>query len=581
MGANPAIYTSPSASAKWISTETNIAVRYRSDVLADKVQPGLFMVEGDQSGPHDGTAVLSDDHRTIIFNPTVSFAPGESVSVQFAGGELGTGGEQLDGVQYTFNTSAHPRPVAPADVPPSTSSSAPPAADGRYATITGTMPAITVTNLLTTAADGYIFVGVSPITPTSDGYLLILDQTGELVYYKDLPAGLAYSNLQKQPNGLLTYFKGSLTPTGPGPGVYEVLDPTYNLVDEYRAGNGYLADGHEIAVLPNGHLLLIIYDEQTADMTSAGGKPDARFFDCLVQELDSSGNVVFEWRASEHVPYTESYESLKGATVDPYHMNSAQILPDGNLLLSFRHLSQLIKVDRQTGDILWQMGGQHNQFKFVNDGQGGFSYQHDARLLPGGHLSVFDNGVQHSPQVSRAVEYELDETDRIVTLTWQYTHQPGVFGSIMGDTERLPGGDTFIGWGGLRPIASEVTPGGQLVRDIEIGTPGLLVYRWYVDSWKGNPDTTPTLVARTDGDTTALYYSWNGATEVGSYRVEAGSSQGTFSPMTTQARQGFETSTVLSGDQPAACYYRVMAVDKAGQDMRYSNVVKLDTPGCA
>jgi hypothetical protein len=573
------IYTLPSASAKWISTQTTIAVRYKSKVRADQLQADLFTVKGDQSGPHSGTAVLADDQQTIIFKPAAPFLPGESVSVTFAGGALGLAGEHLGIAPFTFQTSTHFRPAAPADVPQTVLTSTQTAPLGSYVTLNGPVPLITITDYLSTPVpvDSYLFVGVEPVTTTSNGYLLILDRSGELVYYKAMPAGLYYGNFQKQPNGLLTYFQG---PIGPGPGVYKALDSSYHDAREYRAGNGYLADNHELVVLPNEHALLIIYDVQTADMTSAGGMPDATFTDCLVQELDGAGNVVFEWRASEHVPFGESYENLKGTEVDPYHLNSIHVLPDGNLLLSFRHLSQVIKVDRQTGAVVWQMGGQHNQFEFVNDSQGNFSYQHDAQLLANGHLSIFDNGMQHYPQVSRATEYELDEANKVVTLTWQYIHPQGILGTIMGNMDRLADGRTLIGWGGLRPIASEVTADGRLVRDIEIATPGLLVYRWYEDSWKGNPDTAPALAAQTEGITTTLYYSWNGATEVGSYRIEAGATQDHFSPLVTQARRGFETSTALSGNT-LACYYRVMALDKTGREMRYSNIVKLSTPSCA
>jgi hypothetical protein len=574
----PAIYTSPSASAKWISTETTIAVRYKSNVLAGQIQADLFTINGDQSGPHSGTAILADDQQTIIFKPTAPFLPGESVSVSFAGGRLGSQDESLGTVQFMFQTSSHFRSVAPTDAPQSVLTTTQPAPLGNYVTLNGPVPLISITNYLSTpvSVDSYIFAGVKPYSNTINGYLLILNRSGELVYYQALPAGQDYRNFQKQPNGLLTY---SQSFWGPDSGVYEALDSSYHVVRQYQAGNGYLAENHDLVVLPNGHVLLIIYDRQTIDMTSVGGKPDASFVDCLAQELDGSGNVVFEWRASEHVPYTESYANMKGSEVDPYHLNSIQAFPDGNLLLSFRHLSQLIKVDRQTGNILWQMGGKHNQFKFVNDSLGGFSYQHDAELLPNGRLSIFDNGEQRDPQVSRAVEYQLDETDRVVTLTWQYTHQPGIFAVNMGSTDRLADGNTFIGWGGPTPIASEVTADGRLVRDIEIVSPGLQVYRWKVDSWKGNPDTLPTLVVKTAGVTTTLYYSWNGATEVGSYRIEAGVTLDRFSPLVTQVKQGFETSTALSGNA-SACYYRVMAVDKTGRDMRYSNSVKLSTPNC-
>ena len=268
------------------------------------------------------------------------------------------------------------------------------------------------------------------------------------------------------------------------------------MVDSYPAGNGYVADSHELRILPNGHALFTIYDYQIEDMSAYGGKPQAKFIDLLVQELDRARNVVFEWKASEHVPFTDTYESLTGDTVDPYHGNAIEVFPDGNLLVSFRHLSQVVKVDRQTGDVIWRMGGKHSDFKFVNDV--GFSYLHDIRLLPNGNITVFDNGNQHKPQASRAVEYALDETARTATRVWAYQHEPAIYGSYMGNTQRLSDGNTFIGWGGPRPIASEVTPDGQLVRDIEVDSTAGIVYRWFKLPWKGQPGHG-TYFGRADG----------------------------------------------------------------------------------
>ena len=581
------VYSSPQADAKYVPPGTSIAIRFDSDVLADQLQPGLFDIEGDQSGPHDGTVVLSDDQRTIIFKPADPFMPGESVSVSFEGGSLGANGEQLGDVNLKFNVTSNPSPVVSSTVSSVSEAATPqkpapstpqpvPASASRYATAPGTLPLITVTNHMTHTADDYIFLNTS--SKKAAQYLMILDASGTLVYYKELQNGVAYTDFKQQPNGLLTYFEGASTPDGGGAGVYRVLDATYNVVDSYAAGDGYIADSHDLRLLPNGHALLTIYDYQIRDMSAYGGKPKARFIDLLVQELDRAKNVVFEWKASEHLPFTDTYEPLTGNTVDPYHGNSIEMLPDGNLLVSFRHLSQVVKVDRQMGDVIWRMGGKNSDFKFVNDA--GFSYQHDVRLLPDGHMTVFDNGNQHKPQVSRAVEYEVDEASKTVTRVWAYQHEPAIYGSYMGDAQRLPDGNTFIGWGGPRPIASEVTSDGQLVRDIELNGADGVVYRWFQMPWTGEPDTAPTLVVQSAGVTTTLYYSWNGATDVGAYRIEAGQTQDQFTPLKSENKQGFETTTVLTSAQARACYYRVMAVDKAGADMRYSNVITSTAPGC-
>jgi hypothetical protein len=150
----------------------------------------------------------------------------------------------------------------------------------------------------------------------------------------------------------------------------------------------------------------------------------------------------------------------------------------------------------------------------------------------------------------------------------------------MGDVEPLSDGNAFIGWGGPRPIASEVTLSGTLLADLEVNAPGNVVYRWYLLPWTGSPTTPPALVALASGANVTLYYSWNGATQVSAYRVEAGPAPDQMQPVLTQPKQGFETSTVLTGAQTQVCYYRVVAVDTGGHDLRASDTISLPMPSC-
>ena len=572
------VYISPSNAAVFMPAETTIAVRYASRVFPGSVQPDLFDVEGSLSGRHTGTTTVADDNMTILFKPSTPFSPTETVSVLFGGGALGLFGEQFGSYQSEFSVTPtqHPTSAISAGASAPAPATSPVGPTAHYYTVPVPLPVITVTNYISHSADDYVFLNTS--TTSNPQYLLILDDNGQLVYYKQLQNVRAYTDFTEQPNGLLTYFDGA-TPADYGANVFHVLDASYNEVDQYEAGNGYSADSHEFQLLPNGHALMTIYDQETVDMTDHGGKAKAMLSDLIVQELDSSKNVVFQWKASEHIPYTDSYEPLTGDMVDPYHGNSVDMLPDGNLLVSFRHLSQIVKVNRQTGDVIWRMGGKNSDFTITNDD--GFSYQHDVRELPNGHITMFDNGDQRTPPYSRAVEYTVDEDDHTLTKVWEFEHFPSVYGSYMGDVQQLPNGNVFIGWGGPDPYASEVTRSGKLVQDLEVGTPTNVVYRWFKQPWWGNPDTAPVLAVQPDGNNMALYFSWNGATDVAAYQIEMGKTQDSFIPITTVAKQGFETSAVVGNATADACYYRVLAIDAAGNDMRYSNTVAVPGTGCA
>ena len=127
-----------------------------------------------------------------------------------------------------------------------------------------------------------------------------------------------------------------------------------------------------------------------------------------------------------------------------------------------RHLSQVIKIDSQSGDIIWKLGGVDGDFAFEADPLGGFSLQHAIRELPNGNLLLFDNGNGHHPPQSRAVVYRLDLDRRVATLAWQFNPEPHLFGRAMGFTQRLPNGNTLITYGFLPRVPDQGGASAQL-----------------------------------------------------------------------------------------------------------------------
>ena len=49
------------------------------------------------------------------------------------------------------------------------------------------------------------------------------------------------------------------------------------------------------------------------------------------------------------------------------HGNSIEIDYDNNILLSNRRSSEIIKIDRETGEVIWIMGGPLNEFTFLDE----------------------------------------------------------------------------------------------------------------------------------------------------------------------------------------------------------------------
>jgi hypothetical protein len=533
-------------------------------------------VVGSNSGPHAGQARLSDDGVTVIFKPATPFASGEQVSVTVTSGLAIQSGAVFGGLQSSFTISGagSMAAVERAAASDGEASGQPPAAPNGpgglaahpqdYVTFPDDFPAYTITVPANGTAPGLLFL--APFRPFMGGpsYLFMADDTGEPVYWQAFPPGAQAVDFKRQPNGWLTYFLSSDLR-------FHALDNTYTEVATFASGNGYQTDQHELQVLPNGHVLLMSYDAELVDMSviTTGGQTTATVVGLVVQELDLNQDVVFQFRSWDHFKITDTVVSLTTGLVDYVHGNAIELDHDNDLLLSSRHLNEITKIDHETGDIIWRLGGNNNQFT-IYDPDGPFAFQHDIRRLPNGDITLFDN---HYPgPFSRAVEFQLDEFHRTADNVWQYRNTPDEFNVATGSNQRLPDGHRLIGWGFGQPDVTEVLTDGTKLFEMALDPP-YLSYRAFRFPWAAVPAWDPTLVVITNTLTPTLYYSWNGATDVASYEIYGSFGATPTTLVRTQARTGFEDHTTLTGMPAGDCAFRIRPIDHAGQPQRFSNVV--------
>ena len=82
---------------------------------------------------------------------------------------------------------------------------------------------------------------------------------------------------------------------------------------------------------------------------------------------------------------------------------------------------------------------------------------------------LFDNGNLLSPPYSSSLEYQLDESDKIATLVWNYSDFD-TYASIMGSSQRIDSGETIIGWGNnISPAVTEVKTDGTKIFELNFG----------------------------------------------------------------------------------------------------------------
>jgi Arylsulfotransferase (ASST) len=186
-----------------------------------------------------------------------------------------------------------------------------------------------------------------------------------------------------------------------------------------------------------------------------------------VLRISAVGQVDTLISGDEHWGAADDVEPPYIADLD--HPNSIDFDLDGGVIVSYRDLSAVVKVDRKTRAIVWQLGGTQNQFTFIDDPLGGFDGQHTARVLPNGHLLIFDNGWTHSPPTSRAVEYALDTVRKTATMVWQYSASPPIFNDFTGSAERLVNGNTVVAWT-LKGLVDEVGADGTLLSRASLQT---------------------------------------------------------------------------------------------------------------
>ncbi|HEU4978307.1 MAG TPA: arylsulfotransferase family protein [Solirubrobacteraceae bacterium] len=401
---------------------------------------------------------------------------------------------------------------------------------------------------------------------------MILDARGRLVWFKALPKGQqAYDFRVQRYRGkpVLTWWQGDIHGYhGIGYGV--VMDSSYRPLATVRAGNGYNADLHEFQLTPQGTALVTSYHPVPRDLRFVGGAKDGVVMDCIVQEVDvATGLVLFEWHALGHVGLKESYLPVHnplGSVYDYFHLNSIDLEPDGDLLISSRHTHTLYEIDRATGRILWRMGGKRSDFRM---GKGtDFAWQHDAKRQPDGTISLFDNSANNKPGPrSSGKVLSVDMAHHAVHLVRELGHPRPLTAPTQGSMQPLPGGGAFVGWGGTNRDFTEYDAQGNVVFDAYFTAPQDESYRAYRFDWTGTP-VVPPRVALSGGK---AYASWNGATQVASWRLLTGAAPGALAPGPTVTSAGFETALPVAG-RPA--YVAVQALDASGAVLGTAKPVK-------
>jgi Arylsulfotransferase (ASST) len=554
------VYTFPSPGNHYVSPQAQVAFR---GIPASQL--GSIAVVGSKSGAHAGTVQSDSDGSGGSFLPVRPFSAGETVTVRTALNIVGGAGGS-----FTF-TVAQPVPV-PSHGPRFRVPRVPGDVLSFHSRLDLKPAAFKVLKRGPTAA-GDLFLAPQD-GPIQNGPMIV-GPDGRLIWFKRIPPGDLATDVRVQTYGgqpVLTWWQG-YSGSGLGFGEDLINDVHYHQIAVVRAANGLRADLHEFTITPQGSALITAYFPVYTNATNEHGTSHTITYDAVAQEIDiKTGLLLFQWDSLDHVPPSETYAPplRRTAAFDPFHINSVDLDDDGNIVVSSRNAWAAYKINHLTGQTIWTLGGKHSTFKL---GRGAhFAFQHDIRIQAQNdqYVTMFDDGggPPNVEKASRGLKLRLDLVHRTANVATQYQHTPPLVANVEGNFQQLSNGDVLLGWG-QQPFVSEFSVTGKLVFD------GRFVdnnanYRAYRFQWSGAPEVPPA-VAATGGKTPTVYASWNGATNVASWRVLAGSSSHTLRTVAAARMSGFETAIKI---RTAPKYAAVQALSASGQVLGTSPTVR-------
>jgi hypothetical protein len=300
--------------------------------------------------------------------------------------------------------------------------------------------------------------GLTLFTPLiGDGTVFLIDLNGKIVHTWRMPYPAGHGYLTER--GTL-FYNGKIpsdTFIGKAPfGGGVVLEADWNgrILWEVREPNHH----HDGRLLKNGNVLLLCAAELPMEIARRvkGGRPgtevNGKIWADYLMELTTDRRKVWEWRTWDHLdPGEYPIPLIQNERSEWTHGNAIVELADGNLLVSFRNISTVVKIDRRSGAVVWKLGPPI------------VSGQHAPAPLPNGNFLIFDNGptrLDHTFPFSRVIE--VDPATNEIVWKYQDANAQNFYSDRISNAQRLPNGNTLINEGMFGRFF-EVTPAGEVV----------------------------------------------------------------------------------------------------------------------
>lgn len=373
----------------------------------------------------------------------------------------------------------------------------------------------------------------------SPGYTLIAPFGGQSTYLINLDGKVVHQwTTDRKPSqaayllktgGLLRTYKVANevfnVPGGPAGGIQK-FDWDGKLIWDYQVSNDLMMSHHDIEPMPNGNVLVVVWELKTKQQAIAAGRDpeklaDGRLWPEAILELKPEGlngaEIVWQWKLWDHLiqshdesksnfgrpdehPEKVDLNYIDRPIADWIHCNSIDYNPQlDQIMLCGRTFDELWVIDHSTttveaakeqggnaghgGDLLYRWGNPFTYFAGTPFDQKLFG-QHDPHWIPkgmpgAGRVLVFNNGSDRDERPFSTVDelqppmhskgQYLSKTGEPFgpqELTWRYEAGNQLYSQRVSGSQRLPNGNTLICEGETGRVF-EVASTGKVVWDYE------------------------------------------------------------------------------------------------------------------
>jgi hypothetical protein len=278
-------------------------------------------------------------------------------------------------------------------------------------------------------AGGFLVTGQLAPVPTEGGApALIFDADGDIVW-----AYLAEHDVtgaRQSYDGASMWINSANAPGTQSANVHRV---SMDGLEDENLSSLFVGQSHQLTVLP---------DETVVFYANADSNSDV---DC--------------YEIKQYDPETDEVVTLLRGASDPSycHLEAIEYSPsDDTLLFSNLYENSITKLTR-TGEIVWVLGGERSSL--AADTQS-WSWPNGLHPLAPDRFLFFNNGGE-----STMIEVALDLGARTAEQVWTYS-DPSLRSGIYGDVQRLPNGNTVIGYA-TEGLVREVSADGEVLQELE------------------------------------------------------------------------------------------------------------------